>query len=107
MEEGEPVDVVECPDYRFYACPKHHDFGPVALTGAVAIRERGPGEVVLHEAARLGRPARFEKLTAGFLFGREMDRPLSALVKLKGDRLHFYAMPGPTVRYHVLRVHFS
>ena len=114
--EGEPVDVVECPDYRFYACPKHHDFGPVALTGAVAIRERGPGEAVLHEAAKLrgiaevdlpklfGRAVRFEGLTAGFLFGREMDRPLSALVKLKGDRLHFYAMPDPTVRYHVLRV---
>jgi hypothetical protein len=77
---------------------------------------RGLVEVVLHEAARLrgvaevdlpklfGRPVRFEKLTAGFLFGREADRPLSALVKLKGDRLHFYAMPDPTVRYHTLKV---
>lgn len=115
-EEGAPVDVVTCPEYRFYACPKHHDFGPLALTGAVAVREQGPGEVVLHEAAKLhgvveadlprlfGRAVRFEKLTAGLLFGQEIDRPLSALVKLKGDRLHFDAMPDPTVRYHVLKV---
>ncbi len=115
-EEGEPVDVVECPEYRFYACPKHHDFGPLALAGAVAVREQGPGEVVLHEAAKLrgvveadlprlfGRPVRFERLTAGLLFGQEIDRALSALVRLKGDRLRFDAMPDPTVRYHVLKV---
>ena len=60
----QPVDFVQCPEYTFAYASQPHDFGPVALQGAVAIRRAGSGlqifEIVKPTGTVQIRPAKLD-----------------------------------------------